>query len=216
MGVGAAPAGPGHSRSPAAPVPFQPNPAPRDPQTLRRRPPPPYLRAGRQEPAAPGEVCAWPPRRGGQFPPQPRRVPAASREPTGLARALGAATRTPAGKLRPCAGSGRRAVCGHSLGNESLERPPPTARVPPTPTRAHRSWLPDAARALRRAGAWGRCDLRPGLMGEGTRELGERSPRCSPLPRPKPPPCPHSPRAPGHACSALSSALASPGWNSGR
>lgn len=200
MGAGAAPPAPGHSWSLVAPAPLEPTPAPHGPQTSLDAPPPaparPTCARAGSEPEAPGEVCARPRGRGGNFPSQRRPVPAAIPDPAGPARALGAATGTPAGENearrweRPPA---RSAVTHSAAGPEASAadraRPPDADSHPPKlaagPPRVRHGAL----------GLGGAATSDPGSRGEGTRQRGDWSPRGHPR-------CPPPTAAPSRALTS--------------
>lgn len=128
------------------------------------------------KPAAPREVCAWPRGRGGNFPPQPRPLPAAVPNPAGPARALGAATRTPVGKLRP----GARSSLPRGLRSLTRQRVPEASaadRARPPDADSHPPKLAAGLPRVRHGapGLGGAATSDPGARGRGLAR-GERAP----------------------------------------
>lgn len=208
VGAGAAPPPPPQSWSPAAPHPSRrsrpagPQVAPKLHRT-RRCPRPPYLRPGRGSllrprslRVAPGPAETSRPAR----PAPPHPAPAANPGPRGTRSGSRAATRTPQGKLRPGAGSVPRNL--RSLTPQRALEASAANRVPPTPTRTHRSWQQERPRV--RHGAGLRGALRPPTQAHQRRGRASAGyslllatpgapPAVSPLPLPQSPPRAHSP-----------------------
>lgn len=173
-----------HSRSPAALAPLASIPALRCPELrrTRRHLRPPYLRpCWNRACGVPRSLrLAWRTRQKLPSPAPPGALPA-RRQPrprttrNGL-RFPGQRHELPQGKLRPGAGSGL--PCGlQSLTWQRVSEASAADRVPPTPTRTHRSWQQERPRV--RHGAGLREALRPPTRpsrGRGRARAGLQSP----------------------------------------
>lgn len=163
-----------HSRRPAVPSPLAPIPALRGPELRRTRGHlrPPYLRPGRNRACGvPRSLrLAWRTRQKLPSPVSPGALPARrGQRPRTMRNGLrlwGQRHELPQGKLRPGAGS----QLPYGLQSLTWQRVPEasaTDRVPPTPTRTHRSWQQERPRV--RYGAGLREALRPPTRASGGR-----------------------------------------------
>lgn len=185
------------------------------------------------EPAAPREVCASSPGPGRNFPPPPHpasfppgALPAQRRPRPGTTRnglrLSGQRHELLQGKLRPGAGSGLPGAL-QSLTWPRVSEASATDRVPPTPTRSHRSWQQERARAPRRWALGGAAPPTRLARGGGERARGCSLPLATPGDTPAPPRSLSLPAAaPSRAThqshaprsrSALSAAPTTPGWS---
>lgn len=173
-----------HSLPPAAPAPPEPIPALRCPELRRTRGHlrPPYLRPGwNRACSVPRSLrLAWRTRQKLPSPAPPGALPAQRRpRPRTMRNGLRLSKqrhKLPQGKLRPGAESGL--PCSpQSLTWQRVSEASATDRVPPTPTRTHRSWQQERLRV--RYGAGLREALRPptrASRGRGRASAGLQSP----------------------------------------